>query len=332
LNNTTPDNTREQVVELPLTELHPFKDHPFKVVNDEKMQDTAQSIREQTRRTTEAFMQDERPIGEIMGGYLKESREMFVGTEEGRSFLDAVAVIADPSQSNEIADLLEAIANAQAFEGVEWEQRRRLTDAWNQVSQGIDRVLEAKNRATNVISHAVSQFDNTDQRALSKALKQLDHLAHVWAASARLDDTLNVDVSTQRTSIHALMTREANLTPARPAPPIATHVNDGQTIDLDRLVREGGPQTLRLLEKVSERPVRTKDGLVDVAATFNALPEHERRSSEVVGFLEHLDSTTQANALWHCVGLDGTLLAWEGPAIMLTDDQLALVTEEIAHG
>jgi len=46
LNNTTPDNTREQVVELPLTELHPFKDHPFKVVNDEKMQDTAQSIRE----------------------------------------------------------------------------------------------------------------------------------------------------------------------------------------------------------------------------------------------------------------------------------------------
>lgn len=46
MNNTTPNNTREQVVELPLTELHPFQDHPFKVVNDEKMQDTAQSIRE----------------------------------------------------------------------------------------------------------------------------------------------------------------------------------------------------------------------------------------------------------------------------------------------
>lgn len=40
------DALREKVVELPLDELHPFKNHPFKVVNDEKMQDTAQSIRE----------------------------------------------------------------------------------------------------------------------------------------------------------------------------------------------------------------------------------------------------------------------------------------------
>lgn len=40
------DAAREKVVELPLDELYPFKNHPFKVVNDEKMQDTAQSIRE----------------------------------------------------------------------------------------------------------------------------------------------------------------------------------------------------------------------------------------------------------------------------------------------
>ena len=40
------DANRERVVELPLSELHPFKNHPFKVVDDEKMQDTAQSIRD----------------------------------------------------------------------------------------------------------------------------------------------------------------------------------------------------------------------------------------------------------------------------------------------
>ena len=40
------DANRERVVELPLSELHPFRNHPFKVVDDEKMQDTAQSIRE----------------------------------------------------------------------------------------------------------------------------------------------------------------------------------------------------------------------------------------------------------------------------------------------
>ena len=40
------DADREKVMEIPLSELFPFKDHPFKVKNDEKMQETADSIRE----------------------------------------------------------------------------------------------------------------------------------------------------------------------------------------------------------------------------------------------------------------------------------------------
>ncbi len=40
------DAMREKIVDIPLTELFPFKDHPFKVVDDERMQDTAESIKE----------------------------------------------------------------------------------------------------------------------------------------------------------------------------------------------------------------------------------------------------------------------------------------------
>lgn len=40
------DATREKVVEIPLSELHPFRDHPFKVKDDEAMADTAESIRQ----------------------------------------------------------------------------------------------------------------------------------------------------------------------------------------------------------------------------------------------------------------------------------------------
>ena len=43
---TREDASREKVMEIPLSELYPFKDHPFKVKDDEKMQDTADSIRE----------------------------------------------------------------------------------------------------------------------------------------------------------------------------------------------------------------------------------------------------------------------------------------------
>ena len=36
---------KEDVCEINLTDIHPFKDHPFKVLDDERMMDTAESIR-----------------------------------------------------------------------------------------------------------------------------------------------------------------------------------------------------------------------------------------------------------------------------------------------
>lgn len=40
------DDTREKVIDIPLSELHPFKDHPFKVKDDDAMMDTAESIKQ----------------------------------------------------------------------------------------------------------------------------------------------------------------------------------------------------------------------------------------------------------------------------------------------
>ena len=39
-------DTTEHVQEIPLSELHPFKDHPFKILDDEAMQKTVESIKE----------------------------------------------------------------------------------------------------------------------------------------------------------------------------------------------------------------------------------------------------------------------------------------------
>ena len=39
------DESREKIIEIPLTELHPFKDHPFKVIDNEAMFDTAESVK-----------------------------------------------------------------------------------------------------------------------------------------------------------------------------------------------------------------------------------------------------------------------------------------------
>ena len=44
--NTLQGNGAEQIIIAPLKDLYPFKEHPFRVVDDEKMQETTESIRQ----------------------------------------------------------------------------------------------------------------------------------------------------------------------------------------------------------------------------------------------------------------------------------------------
>ena len=42
--NTAQENGIEQIINAPLAELYTFKDHPFRVEDDEKMEETTESI------------------------------------------------------------------------------------------------------------------------------------------------------------------------------------------------------------------------------------------------------------------------------------------------
>ena len=45
-NDTVKVSSLEQIISVPLADLHTFKDHPFRVVDDEKMEETTESIRQ----------------------------------------------------------------------------------------------------------------------------------------------------------------------------------------------------------------------------------------------------------------------------------------------
>ena len=47
-----PKPQQEVVVQIPLSELHPFPDHPFQVREDASMQETAESVKEYTLRNS----------------------------------------------------------------------------------------------------------------------------------------------------------------------------------------------------------------------------------------------------------------------------------------
>ena len=75
------NTNRERVVELPLSELHPFRNHPFKVVDDEKMQDTAQSIREHGVLVPAIVRPREEGGYEIVAGHRRHHASQIAGLD-----------------------------------------------------------------------------------------------------------------------------------------------------------------------------------------------------------------------------------------------------------
>ena len=76
---TRQEEQREQVQQIPIDELYPFKDHPFKVLDDEAMQRTVESIKQ--LGVTNPLIARPRPDGgyEIISGHRRQHAAQLAG-------------------------------------------------------------------------------------------------------------------------------------------------------------------------------------------------------------------------------------------------------------
>ena len=72
---------REKVVEIPLSELHSFKNHPFKVKDDEAMMDTAESIRQHGVLVPAIARPDPEGRYELISGHRRHHASEIAGRE-----------------------------------------------------------------------------------------------------------------------------------------------------------------------------------------------------------------------------------------------------------
>ena len=78
------DAQREQVQEIPLSELHPFEGHPFRVVDDEEMEKTVESIKEYGVLTPAIARPDPDGGYEIISGHRRHHASELAGKETCR--------------------------------------------------------------------------------------------------------------------------------------------------------------------------------------------------------------------------------------------------------
>lgn len=87
-----PVKKSERIQEIPLSELHPFKNHPFRVVDDEAMQRTVESVAQ--FGVLAPALARPRPEGgyELVAGHRRMRASELAGLEEKKSELDTVTL------------------------------------------------------------------------------------------------------------------------------------------------------------------------------------------------------------------------------------------------
>ena len=75
------DAKREKVMEIPLAELHPFRGHPFKVLDDEKMAETVESVKQSGVLVPAIVRPDPNGGYEIVSGHRRHRASQLAGKE-----------------------------------------------------------------------------------------------------------------------------------------------------------------------------------------------------------------------------------------------------------
>lgn len=289
-----------------------------------------EDVRSNAMELIDSFRGDERPVGEIIAGYLERGEDLVANTEHGRSFLDAVRVIGDPAVSEGVVSRLDAIALAPLGTGKPLPQALLLQRGWNQISVGIAQVNDANTRASRVIGRSIAQHDVERDRELTMALKRLESLVYDWAVCTSRLQLAPFETTIQRWDIGSLRTKFWSSPNTVVPPALESEHADSITLSIEELRRLGGPLTSEVLTAIVQAaPFDAKS--VNLASGFNALDADLRRPVELAGLLQFAtrigtELEHVAREEYRCVDANGNPCAWLGPVVNL---ELGRVEHEV---
>ena len=165
---TRAEENHEKILQIPVSELHPFKDHPFKVRDDEEMEKMADSIREYG--VLVPLLARPAPEGgyEIVSGHRRHHAAELAGTKEipviVREMDDDTAIIAMVDANLQRENILpseKAYAYKMKLEAIKHQgERKDLTCGQ------VDHKLEKGMKARDVLAEEVGESAKQIQRCI----------------------------------------------------------------------------------------------------------------------------------------------------------------------
>ena len=270
-------------------------------------------------------------VDENLTRYHDEYRRSFRESDSGRRFEDAFQVIITDEGRQQIDEALRAIAKTPYLAGESGVLLGQIRDELARIYDGIEAVRRQMRQQTD-----------TRYRTMLTRLNRLYARLNADAKTHMGDASRPYDTATSDALFAPL--------PMRPAKSMTRATAPG----LSDLAAEA-PQSTPVADL---RAMVNSGGLVDIAASFNRLPESERRERELVGFLGGLgavsgnaiadepstdgvgvgvdsDIATEPapaqrgdTATWHCVSIDGEPRNWITRPVLADMDELSIIVEE----
>jgi hypothetical protein len=230
---------------------------------------------------------EERRAGEILDAYLERSENLMSSSTEGRAFTGAVELLRDEELLKELSDSLKTILE-HSFSGVL--TRSEVQDFRNTVSSirhGIEVVLLQRSRLSATLRTRITGHDPLRDKELDTVLRQAQIQLAAWMAKPGHRTRVGVDLGLPSLDIKHLKTRFYD--PAHHAPPPALVDNSGEageTISLEDLRNQGGPNLRELRASIKDALERSDQDSLTAEAIFAGGPDSLKRPVEILGLIQ----------------------------------------------
>lgn len=265
---------------------------------------------------------------DMLAYYHEEYERTYHQSDEGRRFNDAFQVMFATDRRAQLDGALADIAGSAWLHDSADDLMAVVGRELDDIYSGIDAVRDQIRLTDESVKLLVRQHTDMQFRTMSR---QLAALFTTLSGRAAAKDHAKYGIGLSTATMPTLATRARETPVKTTAPALQTHTDaDASALDLHDIVAVGGPRIAHMVALIAEHPVM-REGAVDMVASFNRLPEAERRESEIVGFLSYLGGGGSGESIWHCAAPDGADRAWVTRSVLVSPGELNEFLQESTH-
>ncbi|CAN7243263.1 DUF3375 family protein [Arthrobacter sp. LjRoot78] len=275
------------------------------------------------------FRTDERPKGEVVGDYIRRSRDVLNHSLEGRAYQGALDLLAREELLADLRQDIETILAHSFARVLSRTDRERVTALAGLLMRGVDTIQNQQRHLSATLRTNLAQKEALRSRELDALLGELKQQLAERIERSGVRTRTELSLTPAKLEVATLRERQYDPAHHSPPPPPEDIGQDSGSLSAEEVREQGGPSFARLREAL-------RDGLGDdgdsvtAAEVFNRLPAADRRPVEVLGVLHVAGGAltrSDSEDVYETVRSDGSTVYYRAPHLTFTTEERSALAE-----